>query len=316
MLVTQYNRIYTNIGDFCFLEKNIKSYVDLKFMLKDYTFTPYLSFTELHGVDNVAITLASGMHSTLPGNYLYHTSVDDVTSISSIREGDEILLAGAYPDVDIYFPVRVPHSLCEAGYFEVTEPVAEILAAACYYGIKTDKGLIIKDIDASLISDEAILFIKNFGAVVLKNIINGKMSYTIRVVGNEFTDFLTIDDSILIYIISNSPRSVISSFFKIRQSIVTDAHVFESNIYTIQQMLLSRFGLVGQIKGNKLHYDHDIDLSDIKPMYERYSNTLKVNDALSLYRDKVVKVEKLTGTALNLLLDSQSNSRLLLDNIF
>ena len=316
MLITQHNRIYTDSGDFCFLDRELKKYTTMKFMLKDYTFTPYLSFTELNGVDNYHLTMNSGIQSILPGSYIRHTSVTDSAPISSIKEGDDIFLAGAYPDVQQYAPVRVPHSLCELGYFEITEPVAEVIAAAQYYGNPTDKGIIIKGIPKSLFSDEAVLFVKNFGATVFRNISSSGNTYTIKIIGNEFIEFLQMGHEISLYFMSISPRSVIKSYFKIERSKARNQRIFETSVSNIQTMLLSRFGLIGSIVDDKLVYDHDIDLSDIIPMHERYSNVVIINPALSVYRDKVIKVEKMTGMALNLLLDSDSNCRLILDNIF
>lgn len=317
MLVNQSNRLYTDIGDFCFLARDIQDYISLKYMLKDYSFVPLVSFTELSSVDTYQITCESGFTSLLSGSYSYHKDKDATGIISSIKVDDNILLAGAFPDVDSYALVRVPHSLCELGYFNITEGVVEILAAAVYYGSKTDNSIIIKDINESLLSDEAVLFVKNFGGTVFKKVQGDTTTFYIKIGNQELVDFIKMDIDILLYFIGASPRSVIKSFYKIERSVAKDKNVISWGWAAAQhqQILLSRFGLMGKIVGKDLVFN-DFDLSEVKPISERYSNSIQVNEGLSVYADRVVKVEKKSEATLNLLLDSDSNSKLILDNIF
>lgn len=327
MLLNQSNRLYMPEGDYfisdIISEQNKDFRHQYTFLKKDFSFTSYVNHSTLNNVDMYAITTKSGHFTILPGSYERHAEDLTKNSISTIEAGDSLLLAGCYPDVKDFILLRASHDLCEVEYFELNEDLAQLFAIYNLYNTtnKDSSVIIIKDIKKDHLSDGTILFIKNFGGVVLSNISYKGTTYTIKITNTLFASFIIENAVDMMYMISLSPRSVIKAYLDIFFDTQRTGDLISMKRYTgsiIKNVLFTRFGIVSDFS----YEDHTFKFNDFMlnleaiPMHERYTNIVKINDVFSVYKDEVVSVKKSSGSAVNMLIEDQSDSRLIADNIF
>lgn len=338
MIINNFSRVYTNIGSF-----TVPGLVDwddtkqcrgnfisgVKFMTKDYDMIDALSVTAVGSTEHYVVSTASGYTAVLPGGYIRHTDATTTASVSSLRTGDTLLLLGAFPDVECSQYTRVPISLNDSGYMEINEQIAQVSACFDFFKLKFDPvNTVLKNIPECCLSDESILFIKNYGGTVLRNITSSGEYYHVNIPNSEFADlFNNRINSYNVYgvpkYISTSPRQVLSSYLSVylykneKDGVITDD---VSVLYSIQSLLLTRYGLLGILDSEKstLTYNKsDIDsFSDIKPIYERGYKCVKINKTLSAIEDKVISIKKVDMASLDLLLPDEKNSILVLDNVY
>ena len=328
MLLNHSNRLYMPEGEYyisdIIAEQNKDFRHQYTFLKKDFSFTSYVNHSVLNNVDMYAITTKSGHFTVLPGSYERHTKELKTNSISTLEVGDDLLLAGCYPDVKDFILLRASQDLCEVEYFELNEDLAQIFAIYSLYGTTANTSssdIVIRDIKKEHLSDGAILFIKNFGGVVLSNISSSSTTYTIKITDPLFVSFFVDNASDIMYMINLSPRSVIKAYLDIYFDTQRKGDELSLRRYTgsiIKNILFSRFGIISEFN----YEEHSFKFNDFMlnleavPMHERYKDVIKINDAFSVYKDEIVSIKKSSGSAVNVLIEDQSDSRLIADNIF